>query len=373
MAYAMTVMSSVDIVALAKSYPLDISIEARANVAEIRISGAIHRWENSAAQFKGKIDALLAQGIKDVDLYINTPGGSVFEANEIANEIRRFPGKIVGKGGAVVASAGSYLALVCESFEMAANGQYMYHKPRGVVEGNEDSVESGLQLLKNLTSQYRTAYAKKTGMSEDDIEARWAKGDVWLTAEEARKQKFITSVAAEEPVTEEQRAMFVAFGVPQYELQVNSKPENSMKNRNELIAKLKLPADATDEQILAAADAAVNAANDAKTIVAQAKEDQKRRLEAAIDKAVLEKRTTADLKERYMTLGQVDFEGTMAVIEGLSPVSKPEINPGASANGENRANWTMEDYQEKDPEALAEMMAKNPEAFKKLEDAYFGK
>ena len=36
------------------------------------------------------------------------------------------------------------------------------------------------------------------------------------------------------------------------------------------------------------------------------------------------------------------------------------------------AHEYMEDYQEKDPEALMEMMTKEPEKFKKLEAAYFG-
>src|SRR5690606_27676347 len=135
--------------------------EAQDKLAPIRISGVIHGWQNSAESFKAKIDDLLAKGVKDVTLYINTPGGSVFEANEIANEIKRFPGTITGFGGALVASAGSYLAIECDTFEMAENGQYMYHKPKGMIHGNEDEVASNLQLLKNLTAQYRKKYAEK--------------------------------------------------------------------------------------------------------------------------------------------------------------------------------------------------------------------
>jgi len=183
-----------DIAAMSKKFPLTITAEAKNDIAEIRISGVIHEWQNSAQEFKRQIDQLLAKGIKDVRLYINTPGGSVFEANEIANEIIRFSGTISGFGGALVASAGSYLALVCDTFEMPENGQYMYHKPMGRFQGNEDKVGTDLKLLQNLTNQYRTAYAKKTGLSESEIESRWSKGDVWLSSKEAKDQGFITAV-----------------------------------------------------------------------------------------------------------------------------------------------------------------------------------
>ena len=49
-------------------------------------------------------------------IYINSPGGECFEANEIVNVIKRFPGKITGEGGALVASAATYIAINCTSF-----------------------------------------------------------------------------------------------------------------------------------------------------------------------------------------------------------------------------------------------------------------
>ena len=155
-----------------------LNFEAKGKKAEIRIDGEIRQWENSARQFRRQITEALAAGVRDVDLYLNTVGGSCFEANEIANEIQRFPGKIKGYGGALVASAGTYIACICETFEMAENGHWMYHKPMGDIRGNEDEVTAGLKLLQNLTKQYRKTYADTTGKSEDEIEAAWSKGDV---------------------------------------------------------------------------------------------------------------------------------------------------------------------------------------------------
>jgi ATP-dependent Clp protease, protease subunit len=364
-----------DVVAMSNKFPLTITAEAKEDIAEIRISGVIHQWQNSSQEFKQQIDQLLAKGINNVTLYINTPGGSVFEANEIANEIKRFSGTISGFGGALVASAGSYLALICDTFEMAENGQYMYHKPMGMIAGNEDKVTADLKLLQNLTKQYRTAYAEKTGLSEDEIESRWSKGDVWLSAIEAKEQGFITAVSTKkEKITEDQKALFVACGAPNIPNVQSQKPVK-MKNRNELIAKLKLSADATDEQILEAVEKATAKASQVDALqTAQAATLQKQ-AETLVDKAILtDKKITADLREQYVKFAVSDLAGTTAILEAMPSIDKASahLQPGeTTASG--REKWTLEDYQTQDPKALEKMMTEDPKAFAKLEDAYFAK
>ena len=364
-----------DVVAMSKKYPLSITAEAKNDTAEIRISGVIHQWQNSSQEFKLQIDQLLTKGITNVTLYINTPGGSVFEANEIANEIKRFSGTISGYGGALVASAGSYLALICDTFEMAENGQYMYHKPMGQIQGNEDKVTADLKLLQNLTKQYRTAYAEKTGLSEDEIESRWSKGDVWLSAKEAKEQGFITAVSTKkEKITEDQKALFVACGAPNIP-NVQSQKKETMKNRNELIANLKLSADATDEQILEAVKAATAKAGQVDGLKDAQATALKKQAETLVDKAIItDKKITADLREQYVKFAMSDLEGTTAILEAMPSIGKPSANfqPGAE-NATGREKWTLEDYQAKDPKALEEMMVKDPKAFAKLEDDYFAK
>lgn len=374
-AFMITAFAGIDFVALAKQYPLSISAKESGSIAEIRISGVIHQWQNSASEFKRTIDDLIAKGIKDVKLYINTPGGSVFEANEIANEIKRFKGTISGKGGALVASAGSYLAIICTTFDMAENGQYMYHKPMGNITGNEDEVSSGLKLLQNLTNQYRKAYADKTGMSEDKIESNWVKGDVWLSAQEAKDQGFITGISKEEEsITEEQQALFVACGAKNIP-QLNIIKDEKMKNRNQIIAKLKLSADATDEQIEEAVAKAMNVADQFTAAAKQNEQNMKQAAEQMVQSFIDSKQTTADLKDTWVAMAQKDFEGTKKILSAQPKATQlsAELNPEAQANGNaGREKWTLQDYMDKDPKALDEMFSKEPEKFMQLNDAYYG-
>lgn len=75
---------------LAEKYPLTITAAQKDDVAEIRIMGALYEWNNSVEKFTAQVDDLIAQGHQDVDVYINTPGGDVFVAAEIINQLQRF-------------------------------------------------------------------------------------------------------------------------------------------------------------------------------------------------------------------------------------------------------------------------------------------
>lgn len=361
--------SSVDIRAMAEKYPLQVTAEKKGKNAEIRITGTLYEWNNSSEEFTRKIDAFLAEGITDVDVYINSPGGDVFVAAEISNQIQRFTGAKKGIGGAIVASAATMIAIELDSFEMAENGQFMYHKPSAYLSGNEDKIEASLKLLKSLSSQYKKKYADKTGITEEEIEASWSKGDVWLTAQEAFDQKFISGIIKKQTITPETKALFEACGCPVIP-EVNSKSEYKMKNRDQIISKLKLPADATDEQIEAAITASLESAERVKALEQKEKDQNKTMIKSIVDQAVIDKKFTADLAPNYTALLEKDFEGTKSIIDAMTPIAKPVIETTADGHT-GREKWTMEDYQTKDPEALKVMMVKEPEKFKKLEAEYF--
>lgn len=337
---------------------LNISAEANNDVAEIRISGVIHEYQNSAKAFKEQIDNLIKQGIKNVNLYINTPGGSVFEANEIANEIKRFKGTIKGYGGALVASAGSYLAIICNEFEMASNGQYMYHKPYGLIQGNEDKVASDLKLLQNLTNQYRTAYSNKTGLSEKEIESRWTKGDVWLSAKEALEQKFITGINEEQ------------VGEPTSFYKTNQSYVNyGSFDLGKIKSILKLPSDASEFQIRMTVNRIIE---DSEKYHAQSVYNEQNINNQAIklvQSFVDSKQITADTKSQWIDLALKDYEGTKSILSTLPKVSNSVYN--TSNEDATRANWKIEDYLENDPTALDDMALRNPHRFKKLNDEYY--
>lgn len=358
---------------LANKYPLIITAQNQDGEAMIRIDGLIYSW--TAESFRYAIDELIAKGVTNAKVYLNTMGGNVFVANEIIEQMQRLGGEIHGYGGEVVASAGSYLASYFDTFEMSPNGQFMYHKPSAKIEGNEDEVESRLKLLKNLTTLYRERYAAKTGKTTDEIEENWAKGDVWLTAQEAMDQGFVTSVAKDKaPVTKETALMIAACGAP-IKPEVNKQPDNKtkMKNREVIISKLGLAKDATDEQINAALDEVLAKSEKVEALEASAKKTMDTAIDAMLDAAVSAKKINETQREHFKVLAQKDFDNTKSLLESMAPAVKVsgQLNPKDSGDVV-KTNWTMQDYIDKDLDGLEALMESDPGKYKKLEKAHYG-
>ena len=81
---------------------MNITAKAENGRAVISIKGQIAGWRDSEKNFTATVDSLIESGVKDAHLYINSPGGDCFEANEIVNVMKRFPGTVTGEGGALV-------------------------------------------------------------------------------------------------------------------------------------------------------------------------------------------------------------------------------------------------------------------------------
>jgi len=372
-----TALSAQSIEALAEQFPFAITAEEKKEKAEIRISGAIHNWNNSAEWFRSQIQAFNDKGIAEASLYISTPGGDVFQAAEIHNEIKAFNGKIKGYGGVMVASAGTYIRLACDEFEMVSNGKWMYHKPEGGIRGNEDAWESRLKLLQNITSDYRKGYADLTGLTEDQIEKKWAKGDVWLTPEEAKAEGWITGISKyKAKITEKETALFTACGTPN-----PPKPTAKSKLNTNIEMDLKvtalslgLPETATEAEVKAKmADLQAKAQKaDALEQAAQDKEkaDKSAKIKAMLDKGFEEKKFTAKQRESLEKFADVDFEACEAHVESLPNLEKISDTIAGKSKGKKTVvakDKKYEDMTDDEREVLAE---EDPELFEAKYTAY---
>ncbi len=357
-----TGLTAATFAALAHDYPLVVTAEAKDNTAYLRITGLIYEWNNSAEEITRKIDDFLAQGIQDVNVYLNGPGGDVFQAAEIENQIQRFPGTKKGTAGALLASAYTKIASSLDECIQAENGQYMYHKPSGRLSGNEDAIASGLKLLQNMSIQYKEAYSAKTGIAVDVIEANWAKGDVWLSAKEAAEQKFITGVTKKAPITKETKALFQACGSPTIPKITNhTKPLKTMDPKL-LALSLGLPEDASEETIKATIKANRDAA--AEVVALKAEKANKEGIEAnakietLINGAITAKKVNATQGESLKTWAKTDFSGCESYINGLTALGKVSAAIVPGSEGKIKA---FADMSEAEQQTLS---AEDPEAFK---------
>lgn len=362
---------------MTKKKSLIISAEAKSGKAQIRIVGVISNWRNSADQFEEAVERLIAEGIKDVDLYVRTPGGSCFEAAEIHNIIKRFPGTIEGTAGAVIASAGTYILCAASKRRGPKNINYMVHRPSGFLEGTADQIEADLKLLKNLEAEYLETYSKVTGKDKEFIEKNW-KNDWWMNAKEALKHGFITEIIEEDTAAsmeEVESVQKTSKNVPQALLTIQqTQTEPDMKG---VYACLGIADDkqsegqaiAQIETLKAKAAKAEAAEKELATVKAEA---AKAKADAVLDNAIATKRILPSEREFFAKNLLADFDGTKKVIEARTPVTKlsGEVKP-SSTGAEDRSKWTFADYQDKNPDALAELHANDPDKFEELYNAHY--
>ena len=347
-------------------HPYSITAEKKGKRAEIRIIGIIG-WETSSEDFRRQVDLIVAEGIKDAHIYLNSPGGSCCDANEIVNIISKFKGNITGEGGALVASAGTYIALHCKEFSMPANGQFMVHKPHNFVEGTAADIENALKGLKNIEKQYYDAY-KSVATDVAELDKHWAAGDWWMTAAEAKDMGFIASVKPKVKIDRDTAEQARVCGCPVAMTVDNNIKKNTKMEQTVLALALGLKSDATEAEITAKLTEITGKAARVDELEKTIKEIRTTQVTALVDAAV-GKKITADKRQHFLDLGNnsgIDvLKNTLdAIPEAVKPMQV--ITPGSSGLSADKKFNEL-------PEAeLKDLRENNREEYSRLFQAHYG-
>lgn len=353
---------------------MQITAKAQGGRALIEIKGSIAGWKDTEKNFTATVSSLIDSGIKDAHLYINSPGGDCFEANEIVNVIRKFPGKITGEGGAMVASAATYIAINCASFTMPENGMFMIHQPSGMAMGRKADIESYLSLLEKISETYYAAYLGKTTMKEEDFRKKWEAGDFWMTAAEAKRYGFADEIGNRATVTKATAQMMMEAGytgkveVTEEATPLSNKPlKNEFKmDLNAMLTQFGIAANTTEAQFITMVGDWKRKAQRVEMLERKEEERQDAEIDALLNEAILKKRITADVKEDWRESLKADFERGKKMLSGLPGVEKPKVTTPNKPSAAGTDGTTWEKLMEEDPEALAKMEAGDPERHKAL-------
>ncbi|MBD3748517.1 MAG: ATP-dependent Clp protease proteolytic subunit [Sphingobacteriales bacterium] len=345
---------------------MKITAEAKDGRGYIRITDVLHPYSEtgSAAAVRLAVDSFLNQNIRKASIYISSKGGDVFEGEDIANELDRLD-EVELILGATACSA--VTKLVAKYYTTAQEGtKIMIHWPKLSTYGSIDKIEGDLKLLKDISNDYVASYAKKMGISAEDVTAILNKGDVWYTAKEALDNKLINAInQPKETPKAAYEALITAVAIDE---KTHEDDKKLKMDRIKMIAALGLAADATDEQIL---DAAKKAKDNAQKLAdIKAKEDAElgTRAKALIAKAVVDKKIKPELVATYEALANADYEGTKKAIEAMTAIPKLSAELDGTAEGkiEARKDWNFDKWQEEDPMGLQALAETEPERFDKL-------
>lgn len=171
------------------------TIRARASGTEVLIYDEIGAYGVSAKGFLAELGAL--PDYAAIDLRLNSPGGSVFDAVAIYNALKRHQGDITVWIDGIAASAASYIAMAGDTLVMPENAFLMIHDPSGLVMATSEDMRATAEALDKVKGSLIQGYAGKSGKPDDEIAALMA-AETWLDAKDALDLGFIDRIA--EPV-----------------------------------------------------------------------------------------------------------------------------------------------------------------------------
>jgi len=135
----------------------------------------------SAADFVKQLDEI---GGEDIDIFVNSSGGDVFDGYAIYSAIARYEGKVTVHVDGLAASAASYCILSADEVLMSPSALMMIHKAWVFANGNADDLRNTAETLDKLDADIVGIYAKKTCKQRDEI-LEMMEAETWLTADEA--------------------------------------------------------------------------------------------------------------------------------------------------------------------------------------------
>jgi len=131
-----------------------------------------------------------AQKGEELEVYVNSGGGSVFAGSEIYSSLRDYDGDVTGKIVGVAASAASVAVMGCNKILMSPPAQIMIHNSATGTQGDKNTMGSTGEALQSIDESIANAYMDKTKMGRDELLELMNK-TTWLNLEKAKKLGFV--------------------------------------------------------------------------------------------------------------------------------------------------------------------------------------
>lgn len=132
---------------------------------------------------------------KDISIYINSPGGSVYAGLGIYDTMQFIGSKVATICTGMAASMAAVLLVAGAEGKRSAlkHSRVMIHQPMGGVQGQASDIEITAREIQKLKKELYTIIAEH---SHTDFDKVWADSDrdYWMTAEEAKGYGMIDQV-----------------------------------------------------------------------------------------------------------------------------------------------------------------------------------
>lgn len=132
---------------------------------------------------------------KDISIYLNTPGGSVYAGLGIYDTMQFISAKVSTICTGMAASMGAVLLVAGEKGKRAAlpHSRVMIHQPMGGIQGQASDIEITAREILKIKEELYKIISDHSGQSMEKIIAD-ADRDYWMNAEEALRYGMIDQI-----------------------------------------------------------------------------------------------------------------------------------------------------------------------------------
>lgn len=155
--------------------------------------------ETSANFFREQLNKY--PDVKQINVYVNSYGGSVYEAMAIRSQLKRHPAQVIGIVDGFACSAAAFILTACDIVKMYSNTMQMIHLMWDHVTGNYMELRKAADDLEKISIGNRQAWLEKSGgkiTEEELLKIMENKVSQWLTAQECLDYGFADEIIAEE-------------------------------------------------------------------------------------------------------------------------------------------------------------------------------
>lgn len=135
----------------------------------------------------------------DVSVFINSPGGDMFEGLAIYNLLREYKGEVTTKIVGMAASAASVIAVAGDKVEIGSSAFYMIHNAWTLAAGNRHEFRAMADYLEPFDAAMADIYAARTGLPVADI-VKMLDAETWINGTDAVEQGFADELLASDKV-----------------------------------------------------------------------------------------------------------------------------------------------------------------------------
>lgn len=130
---------------------------------------------------------------EDIRVRINSPGGFVFDGVAIYNLLAERGERVTVDIDALAASAATIVAMAGSKIRMAANAQFMIHKPLTFTAGNADELRKLADILDLTEETLVETYRTRASSSADELRAMM-RDETYFSAQQAHALGFVDEI-----------------------------------------------------------------------------------------------------------------------------------------------------------------------------------